>query len=95
MIKPRPVKAAANERMIEIKLRFWTNGLVKRRGYVVPKWAWSSGMVGIERNETHGIKPGKTLPFHSLLDVGSAIEKVLIREGVVLRPSKRARKYLT
>ena len=95
MIKPRRVKAAANQRMIEVKLRFWTNGLAKGKGYVIPKWASSSGVVRIERNDTHGIKPGKPIPFHSLLDVGSVIEKVLIAQGVVLRPSKRMKKYVT
>jgi hypothetical protein len=95
MIKPQRVKAAANERMIEIKLRFWTNGLAKGKGYVVPKWAWSAGVVRIERNNSHGIKPKKPEPFHSLLDVGSVIEKVLIAQGIVLRPGKRMKKYFT
>jgi hypothetical protein len=95
MPKPRRVKAAANERMIEIKLRFWTNGLARGDGYVLPKRAWSGGVVRVERNDTHGIKPGKPMPFHSLLDIGSVIEKVLIAQGIVLRPGKRMKKYLT
>src|ERR1700693_1153313 len=33
------------------------------------------------------------LPFHSLLDVGSVIERVLIQHRIKLYPSPRARKY--
>lgn len=91
---PRRVKASTNERMIEIKLRFWTNGIAKGAGYVAPKNAWSSGVVRIERNKTHGIKPGSPKPFHSLLDVGSVIERVLIGHGIMLHPSKTMKKYV-
>ena len=34
------------------------------------------------------------MPFHSLLDIGSVIEKVLIAQGIVLRPGKRMKKYV-
>ena len=81
------------EKMIEIKIRFWTNGLARGKGKITPKHAWDSGMVRVERNDTHGIKPGKPLPFHSLLDVGRAIEKTLITYGFVLHTNRRARKY--
>ena len=91
----RRVKAAPNERMIEIKLRFWTNGLARKKGYVVPKRAWAAGVVRIERNGTHGIRPGKPLPFHSLLDVGSVIERLLIAQGITLQPGKRMKKYFS
>jgi hypothetical protein len=49
MRKVRGTKANKNERMIEIKLRFWTNGFATRKGYVRPKHAWSSGVVRIEQ----------------------------------------------
>jgi hypothetical protein len=91
----RRVKANKNERMIEIKLRFWTNGIAKGRGYVRPKQAWSSGVVRIERNNTHGIVPSAPKPFHSLLDVGSVIERVLIGHDITLHPSQKMRKYVS
>lgn len=94
MRMPRRVRAAKNERMIEIKLRFWTNNLAKGKGYVAPKHAWSGGVVRIERNDTHGIKPGSPKPFHSLLDVGAVIERVLITNGIVLHPGRRMKKYV-
>lgn len=90
---PRRVRANPNERMIEIKLRFWTNNIARGRGYVAPKHAWSSGVVRIERNETHGIRPGAPKPFHSLLDVGAVVERVLMGHGIVLHPSTRMKKY--
>ena len=80
--------------MIEIKLRFWTNGFATKEGYVKPKHAWSSGVVRIERNDTHGIKPSSSRPFHALLDVGTMIERVLISHGIILHPSKRMKKYV-
>ena len=80
--------------MIEVKLRFWTNGLAKGKGYVAPKHAWSAGVVRIERNATHGIKPGSPKPFHSLLDVGAVIERVLIAQEIILHPGKRMQKYI-
>jgi hypothetical protein len=94
MRKVRGTKANKNERMIEIKLRFWTNGFATRKGYVRPKHAWSSGVVRIERNDTHGIRPVSPKPFHTLLDVGTMIERVLIAHGIVLHSSKRMKKYV-
>jgi hypothetical protein len=80
--------------MIEIKVRFWTNDIAAEKGKVVPRHAWSSGVVRIERNRSHGIDPGAPKPFHSLLDVGHVIEKTLIEHGVVLHPSRTMRKYV-
>ena len=94
MRKVRGVKASKNERMIEIKLRFWTNGFATRKGYVRPKHAWSGGVVRVERNKTHGIRPNSPKPFHTLLDVGVVIERVLIGHGIILYPGKRMKKYV-
>jgi len=54
---------------------------IASKGSVIPKHAWAAGVVRIERNETHGIVPGKPQVFHSPLDLGAAIEKVLIEHG--------------
>lgn len=76
------------------KLRFWTNDIAPEPGKIVPKHAWSSGVVRIEGNPSHGIKPNNPLPFHTLLDVGAVIEKVLIDHEIVLHPTKKMKKYL-
>ena len=86
-------EAKHGERMIEVKIRFWTDTLAPR-GKVIPKNAWTSGVVRIESNKTHGIKPLPPVPFNSLLDVGAAIEKVLMAHGITLHPSRKMRKYV-
>lgn len=87
-------EAKHGEKMIEIKLRFWTDDIAGEPGKVIPKHAWSSGMVRIEGNKAHGIKPSRPLPFHSLLDIGTAVEKVLLEHEIVLHPSTKMRKYV-
>lgn len=86
-------KNSNDAKMIEIKIRFWTNNLSKEKGQINPKNAWSSGVVRIERNTLHSITPRNPRPFNSLLDVGSVIEKVLIENDVVLHPSNKMKKY--
>ena|ERR1035437_3708107 len=88
-------EAKHGEKMIEVKIRFWTNDISKEKGKVLPKHAWSSGMVRIEGNKSHGIVPSTPLPFASLLDVGAVIEKVLLEHHIVLHPSQRMSKYFS
>jgi hypothetical protein len=87
-------RAEHGEKMIEVKIRFWTDEIAEAKGHVVAKHAWDSGVVRMERNSAHGITPRKPVPFHSLLDVGRAIEKTLIEHGIHLHPSRRTRKYI-
>jgi len=88
-------EAAHGEKMIEVKVRFWTDNLAPETGKVIPKHAWTSGVVRIESNKSHGIKPGNPRPFNSLLDVGAIIEKVLIEQRIVLHPSRHMKKYIS
>jgi len=78
-----------------VSLRFWTNDLAESKDKIKPKHAWSSGVVRMQGNESHGIVPGNPKPFHSLLDVGAVIEAVLISHGVILHPSRRMKKYMS
>lgn len=86
--------AKHGEKMIEVKLRFWTNEIASKAGKIKPRHAWSSGVVRMEANASHGIAPGKPKPFHSLLDVGAVIQDTLIEHGIVLHPSRTMRKYV-
>jgi len=79
--------------MIEIKIRFWTNKLAKGEGQIRPKHAWSSGVVRMESNRSHGIKPTNPMPFNSLMHLPSVIEKVLINHGIVLHSDNRMKRY--
>ena len=92
--KINSLEAEHGQKMIEVKLRFWTSGIAPEEGKIVPKHAWTGGVVRIEQNKSHGIEPGSPKPFHSLLDVGAVIEKVLLDHGILLHPSIRMRKYL-
>lgn len=87
------VVAAHGEKMIEVKLRFWTNSIAEGDGEVLPKHAWSGGVVRMETNRSHDIVPQAPIPFHSMLDVGRAIEKCLIDHEIQLHPSRRMQKY--
>lgn len=89
------LEARQGEKMIEIKVRFWTNQIAEGEGMVRPKHAWTSGVVRMERNQTHGIIPENPTPFQSLMDLPAVLEKVLHQHGVKLHPSRRMKRYLT
>jgi hypothetical protein len=88
-------EAKQGEKMIEVKLRFWTNKIASEPDKIVPKHAWASGVVRIERNKSHGITPSNPRPFNSLMDVGAIIEKVLIDHGIILHLDKKMKKYFS
>lgn len=86
-------EAEWGKRMIEVKIRFWTNDLAEGQGRILPKHAWASGVVRMAANKSHGIEPQSPVPFNSLMDLSEKIEKVLIQNGVTLHVSKRMTKY--
>ena len=88
------VKAEPKERMIEVKVRFFTNSMTDTRGYVRPKHAWTNGSVQMDRNKSHGIEPGNPVLFNSLMEIMPAIEKILIKQGVILHRVRRMTKYV-
>lgn len=87
-------EAKYGEKMVEVKIRFWTDSIAGTKDKVIPKHAWTSGVVRVERNDAHGISPSRGVPFNSLLDVGAAIEKVLLAHGIKLHPSRKMQKYM-
>jgi hypothetical protein len=88
-------EAKHGEKMIEIRIRFWTDGISPEPGKVVPKHALTSGVVHIQRNKAHGIVPKHPRTFNSLLDVGLAIEKTIKENGIVLHLSRGMQKYVS
>jgi hypothetical protein len=88
------LEAKHGKKMIEVRVRFWTNKISPEPGKVIPKHAWTSGVVRVQGNESHGIVSGNPQPFHSLLDVGAVIEDVLIEHGIVLHPGRQMKKYM-
>jgi hypothetical protein len=95
MPEPLEVQEAEwGERMIEVKIRFWTNDIAKGKGQIQPKHAWTSGLIRMERNDAHGIKPKHSRKFNSLSEIPAVIEKVLIEHGVHLHLERAMSKYL-
>ena len=88
------VDAAHGQRMIEVRVRFWTDDIAPQKGKVVPKHAWGAGVVRMEPNKVHGIASGEPIPFNSLMELTAVVEKILIKNAVVVHPSSKMRKYL-
>lgn len=87
------VKAPKGERTIELTVRFFTDDIDNRSGYVVPKHAQECGAVHINANKSHGIKSQDPIIFNSLPQLHAAIERVLIQNGINLIVSNRTKKY--
>ncbi|MBN1366540.1 MAG: hypothetical protein JW967_01255 [Dehalococcoidales bacterium] len=89
------VKAKLKERMVEVKVRFWTHGIDGLpEGYIIPKHTWTRGIIRIESNDSYGIKPVKTRHFNSLIEIPNLIEKVLIDHNVKLHRKRNTEKYI-
>lgn len=88
------IRPRYGEKMIEVRIRFWTNQIADEEGYIVPKHAWTSGVVRMESNDSHGIIPSYPRPFNSLMEIPAVIEKVLIQHGIMLHRERRMGKYL-
>lgn len=95
MPRLKTTKATQGEKMIEIKVRFWTNDIARGKNKVIPKHARASGVVRMEPNPSHGISPKSPAPFHSLMDLPAVMERVLIAHGVTLHINRRMKKYVT
>jgi hypothetical protein len=88
-------EAKHGSKMIEVKVRFWTNDIADDKGKILPKHAWGSGVVRIDSNSSHGIVPREPLIFNSMAEIPAKIEKVLIDHGVTIHKSDRMRKYVS
>ena len=88
----RSVEARRGEKMIEVKVRFWTNNIAETKGHIVPKHCWAGGMIYTPKNASHGIKSSRKKPFHSLDEVQSVIEQAIIDGGIKVHESKRSTK---
>jgi hypothetical protein len=87
-------EAAHGKRMVEIRIRFWTNDLADGKGRIRPRHAWGAGVVRIEPNDAHGIESGEPTPFNSLAEIPAKIEKVLIDHSVTIHKSTKMKKYM-
>jgi len=53
-------EAKIGQRMVEVKIRFWTDEIAGPKEQIIPKHAWAAGAVRMERNEV-GIPNPSTL----------------------------------
>jgi hypothetical protein len=92
--KPASVVAKRGERMIELKIRFWTDGLADEPDKIIPRHAWAHGVVTIESNKSHDIQPDKPKPFNSPFELMAAIEYMLHKHEVKLHLNTTCGKVL-
>jgi hypothetical protein len=85
--------AKHGQKMLEVRVRFWTDDIAKKKGEVIPKHAWGSGMINIDRNEAHGLTPERWLAFNSMAEIASVIEKCILENGVKIISSRKMKKY--
>ena len=91
-VEAREADPARGDRMIELRVRFWTNGIASDEGKIVPRHAWDSGTVEMRSNESHGIVAKQAYHFYSLPELPYVIEKALISNGVRLHVDTHGRK---
>jgi len=91
---PAAQVAKYGEKMIEVRIRFWTDGLSGQKDLVIPKHAWDSGVIVMDGNKTHGITPASPQPFNSILDLTSVLAKVLVDQEVTLHTNRKLRKLI-
>jgi hypothetical protein len=87
------IAAPFGEKMIQLQIRFFTDEIAAD-GKILPKHAWDAGMVTVQTNESHGLAKGQPVPFNSILELPTAIEKQIIKQGIVLHSGSRSSKYL-
>jgi len=61
----------------------------------VPKHAWTSGVVRLQKNKAHGISGSEPEAFNSLMELMPAIETILIDQGIILHKSRKMKKYFS
>jgi hypothetical protein len=86
--------AKYGEKMIVVKVCFFTDELGAKEGRIKPKHGWINGFVRMQTNKSHGIKPVEQEPFNSLMEIPSVLEKVLIANDIKLHNARKMAKYI-
>jgi hypothetical protein len=87
-----PEKAPLGEKMIEVKVRFFTDGLAPD-GQILPRHGYAAGEVRVTRNPSHDIRPGEPVMFNSMAEMPYAVEKTLRDHNIKIELSSRERRY--
>lgn len=83
-------KVPHGQKMIEVRLRFWTNAIAKKKDHIVPKHCWDHGTLYIVENEGHEVKH-RWKAFRSLTEVSRVIEKLLQEDGITIHHGRYTR----
>lgn len=86
-------KAEMGEKMLEIRIRLWTDQIAENKGEIIPKHALDTGIVYMTRNKSHGIESSESEKFHSLLGLPAAIERLLLKNQIRLHLGRHSKKY--
>jgi len=86
--------AKHGERMIEVRVRFWTNDIAKRKGAIMPRHAWDSGVLAVLQNAAHGISGTNPKPFNSLLDLSPVLAEMLMRQRITLHTGRKLKSLI-
>jgi len=81
-MESREREAKYGEKMIEVKVRFWTDSIASEEGKIIPKVCWEHGVIRMERNDAHGIIPKEPLPFNAFTEILPRIEQILKSYGI-------------
>jgi len=87
------IAAPFGEKMIQLEIRLFTDEIASD-GKVIPKHAWDTGMVTVQTNRSHGLRKGDPVPLNSLLELPASIEKLLLKQGIILHSGSRSAKYV-
>ena len=88
------MEAKHGEKMIEVRIRFWTDSLAEVSGHIKPKHCWSAGMVSVPKNGSHGINSGDPKAFNSLMELTNAIEQAMIDAGIRMHTGRKRELYV-
>ena len=58
---PAEQEAVQGEKMIEVKVRFWANDIASDKDKIVPKRAWTSGIVRLKPTRRTALVLGRKL----------------------------------
>jgi len=90
MLRYKEREAKWGTKMIEVNLRFWTDGIAKK-GKIRPRECWESGVIRMTRNPSHRIVPRSPVPFNTMNEILPKIEQVLRNYGIRVHRMKTAK----
>lgn len=85
-------RVAHGNKLIKIEVRFWTDAIASDEKSLIPRVAWDSGTIHILKNQGHGIKGSKSIPFNSLSELQPTIEATFKKSGIILLHSRKYRR---